>query len=158
MSESRSLFDRKKISHLIDRLHLDKLSLRIIFRLTLHADMPFFGRIIRFFGDIYTRYLIHGEVLAHHNHDHSGRLPHRVVDHENALKMIERQKDLCVIDCMCRMISKRCDSPLKTCILVGPEARRRNQIHPEQRLTIDQANHILRSSFEKNLIYFRWGA
>ena len=158
MSESRSLLDRKKISHLIDWLHLDEISLRIIFFLTQHADLPFFGRIVRFFGDIYTRYLIHGEILVHHDaflghQDHSGRLPHRVVYHENALKMIEKETDLCVTDCMCRMISKKCDSPLKTCILVGPEARRRNQINPEQRLTICQATHILKTSFERHLIH-----
>jgi len=158
MSESRPLLDRKKISHLIDRLHLDEFSLRLIFFLTKHADLPFFGKIIRFLGDIYTRYLIHGEILVHNHvsfgpHNHSGQLPHRVVDHENALKMIEKEKDLSVIDCMCRMIIKKCNSPLKTCILVGPEARRRNQIHPEQRLTTDQASHILKSSFENNLIH-----
>jgi Pyruvate/2-oxoacid:ferredoxin oxidoreductase delta subunit len=54
---------------------------------------------------------------------------------------------------MCRKISKNCDSQLKTCILAGPEARRRNKNHPEQKLSIEQATYLLESCFEKNLIH-----
>jgi ferredoxin len=110
------------------------------------------------FGNFYTKYIIHGRTLAYpnsfqHNLNHSKINFHIVLEHENALKIIRKESDLCVVDCMCRLVSKNCESPLKTCILVGPEARRRIKKHPERRFSAEQATHLLQSCFEKNLIH-----
>lgn len=148
----------RRWSQFIDKLHLEEFSLRTVLWLTKRSDIPIIGRLIRLSGNLYTRYIIYGKTLTNpnsfqHNHHLSKRNPHTVIDHENALKIIKKEKDLCVIDCMCRMISKNCDSPLKACILVGPEARRRNRDHPEQKLSAEQAIFLLESCFDKNLIH-----
>lgn len=158
MSRSKCTLKNRSISQFIDRLHLEELSLRFVLWLTLRSDHPIIGKSIRFFGNFYTKYIIHGRILTNPNSfqhylNHSNMNAHIVLEHENALKIIRKERDMCVIDCMCRKISKNCDSPLKTCILVGPEARRRIKNHPECRLSHKQADHLLQSCFDKNLIH-----
>ena len=119
--------------------------------------MPVIGKMIRISGNLYTRYLIHGKTIPNpHILKESGHIhhaPHTVIDHNNAIQLIRNEKDLCVIDCMCRTISRKCDSPLKTCILVGKEARERNRKHPEQAISTHQAIQILEFAFEHHLIH-----
>ncbi len=123
--------------------------MRIIAWFAGKTDLPVVGRIIRFFGNVYTRYIIFGKIHLGSVHNHQ----HTIIDHDSAIELIQREKDLCVIDCICRKIGKNCDFPLKTCILVGSGARVRNGVNPGLKVTVEEATHILKSCFDQNLIH-----
>ena len=146
---------RRKLTCIIDFLHMQEFSLRIIAWLIRGADLPVLGRFIRLSGNFYNRYLIFGQTLigsfSHYNSSDSHQ--HEVIDHENAITLVQKEKDFCVIDCMCRKIGKNCDFPLRTCILVGPGAQVRNKANPHLKITAEQAIQLLQSCFDQGLIH-----
>ncbi|MGA1874730.1 MAG: ATP-binding protein [bacterium] len=135
----------------IDSLHMQEFSLRIIAWLTRQADLPVLGQFIRFCGNLYCRSIIYGQ--THSGFSSSRHHQHTVIDHDSAMALIQKEKDLCLIDCVCRKIGRNCNAPLKTCILVGTGARVRNKANPDRKITVEQATHILQSCFDQNLIH-----
>ena len=142
---------RQGLIQFIDSLHMQEFFLRITAWLTRQADLPVSGKFIRLCGNLYTRYIIYGQThigfSAAYHHQHT------VIDHDGAVGLIQKEKDLCLIDCMCRKIGRNCNAPLKTCILVGTGARVRNKVNPALKITVKQATHILQSCFDRNLIH-----
>lgn len=100
------------------------------------SKLPVLGGVIRFFARQYGRYY------------HGGR----AATVEECVEIINSASRISVMDCACRVLNGKCDSPIKTCITVNTGAEVFTSLKDGTKLSRQEALDIVLDSYEKGLI------
>ena len=81
---------------------------------------------------------------------------HAIASYDDAMAIFANEELIVVTDCSCRLqrkpFNRACDSPLETCIMVGPMAEYYLDNKMGRRITLEEARQILRDSHAAGLV------
>ncbi len=77
----------------------------------------------------------------------------QVLVSEDARKMVEEAETLAVVDCVCRLSKKKCDSPLEVCLQMNRGAEYTIKRGTGRQITKNEALDILQQSEEAGLVH-----
>lgn len=100
------------------------------------SKLPVVGGLIRFFARQYGRYY------------HGGR----AATVQECLDIINSASRISVMDCACRVLKGKCDSPIKTCITVNTSAEIFTSLKDGKSLSKEEAAEVIVDSYNKGLI------
>lgn len=100
------------------------------------SKLPAVGGVIRFFARQYGRYY------------HGGR----AATVEECLDIINSASQISVMDCACRVLNGKCDSPIKTCITVNTSAEVFTSLKDGISVSKQEAAEVVVDSYKKGLI------
>ena len=76
-----------------------------------------------------------------------------VIPTEKVMEIIKTENSFAVTDCVCRKEYKRCDNPLRVCLLLNNSAERHVEKGTADRITMDEAEEILKDADANGLIH-----
>jgi NAD-dependent dihydropyrimidine dehydrogenase PreA subunit len=76
-----------------------------------------------------------------------------VIPTEKVMEILKNESSFAVTDCLCRTEYKRCDNPLRVCLLLNDRAEMQVKKGTADRITLDEAEEILKDADANGLIH-----